>query len=418
MNISLTNGQYLDDSGVFQSFEEIQIQNGIIKHIGAATSETANQVIDCQGKLVLPSLTDLSMRMSGTGATSVQRELRAAAAGGVGRACLQPMTKPMNDTPAVAKLIQRNAKQSSGASLIQLGAMTKGLEGKQLSEYAELKDSGCMALSHGFKAPNNLLITQRCFQYAKTFDLPIFMHPMEPSLYEGSMHHGTISTYMGLKGIPVTAETIAIAQLCMLAENTNVRLHFSQISSAASVELIKSAKAKGLNISASVAIANLLYTHEKVIGYNSTFHTIPPLREESDRMALLDGVKDGTIDAIVSGHAPCGVSDKLAPFAESAIGMSTAEHMLNYALILDNLEELPLSQFIAAMNANAAAVLNLPEHSIAVGNPANMTVLAPEQSTQVDASEMLSKGSNTPLSGELKGQVEHTFVEGALAYSA
>lgn len=418
MSIALVNGQYLDSNGVLNVFAELRIESGKITHIGAASQNAADQTIDCQAKIVTPSLTDLSMRMSGTGATSIQRELRAAAAGGIGRACLQPMTKPMNDTPAVAKLIQRNSKQSSGANLIQLGAMTKGLEGSQLSEYAELKDSGCLGLSHGFKAPSNLLVTQRCFEYAETFDLPIFMHPMEPSLYDGSMHFGTISTYMGLKGIPVSAETIAIAQLCMLAENTGVKLHLSQISSAASVKLIRDAKNKGLAITSSVAIANLLYTHDKVTGYNSIYHTIPPLREESDRLALIEGIKDGTIDAIVSGHAPCGVSAKLAPFSEAAVGMSTAEHMLNYALILDHNAELTLAQFITAMNARAAAVLNLPAYKIEEGSIANLCILSTEDSARVNPEDMLSKGTNTPLVGDVKGKVEHTFVDGALAYSA
>lgn len=418
MNITLVNGQYLDDNNTLRDFGKIVITDGKITAINEQAKESRNSdyVIDCKGKTVLPTLTDLSVTLNGTGATSLQREQRAAAAGGVGRMCLQPQTSPINDTPSVAKLIERNARDAQGANILQLGAMTKGLEGELLSEYAEMKDSSCIGFSHAYSAPSNLAITARCFEYAHTFDVPIFMHPMESSLYKGSMHNGSASCKMGLKGIPETAETIAIAQLCLLAERVGVHLHLAQISSAASVALIAEAKEKGLSITADAALPNLLFTDEAALGFSSIYHTLPPLREEHDRKAILEGLRSGVIDAISSGHRPCGPSGKQAPFAESKLGMSTIEHMLNYAYLLDSSDDLPLATFIQAANDRAAAILGLAPSKISVGEQANLSVFNPHTESTID--QMISKGRNSPFTKTVKGRVEATFIDGKQVYSA
>ena len=373
MNISLRNGQYVSSDGTRKSFETIEIQDGVIQGIDARLP--SSKTIDCENRLVVPTLTDLNVTIPQTNVQSLKTELNAAAAGGVGRMCISPQTSPVNDTPAITKLIERNARAAQSSELIILGAMTKGLDGSQLSEYAELTDAGCSGLSNAYHTLESLAITKHCLDYAHTFNIPIFIHPMEPSLYIGCMHSGAASTFMGLKGIPEIAETVAIAQLCTLAEASGVHLHFSQVSCSDSVALIRDAKQRGLRVTADVAIANLFYTDAAIDGFNSTFHTLPPLRGESDRLDLLKGVQDGTIDAVCSGHTPCSIANKKAPFAESAIGMSTIEHIYHYALMLDRANELPLERFIDVMNKGASWVIGRPARVIAEGEKANLSVV-------------------------------------------
>lgn len=413
MKIALTHGQLLNAKGQRVPFETLGLANGVIESIDQPVVDA--KIIDCQGKLLVPTLTDLGMMVSSPGA--IPNELKAAASGGVGRACLLPNTSPVNDVPAISKLIEQHAATSQGAELIMIGAMSKGLEGKLLSEYAELKEAGCKALSNGFSPMESLAISKRCFDYAHTFGLTVFMHPMVGSLYQGSMHGGAISTALGLKGIPEIAETIAIAQLCMLAEASGVKLHLSNLSCADSVNLIREAKQKGAQISADVAVSNLCYTEEQVRGFNNNFHTIPPLRSEQDRQALIQGVLDGTIDAISSAHQPRSASAKNAPFAESATGISSIEHLYHYATKLDESGELPLPTFVSAMNERAARVLGLPEHKIETGERANFCVVSFDE-CKVEEQRINSAGKNTPLKGQtVKGRVEHTFIDGALVHS-
>lgn len=415
MKLKLTNGVFLNSEYQKTAFDTLYLEDGLIKSIDEAVDDGVTS-LDCTGKLLVPALTDLGMVVSSP--NDVARELQAAAAGGVGRVCLMPTTSPTNDVPAISKLIEQQVASASGSELIMIGAMTKALEGKLLSEYAELKEAGCKALSNGFATMDTLATSKRCFDYAHTFDMTIFMHPMVCSLYQGSMHSSTTSTMLGLQGIPEIAETIAIAQLTMLAEATGVRLHLSNLSCADSVRLVREAKHKGARISADVAIANLCFTDKAVLGYNNNFHTIPPLRSESDRKALIEGVIDGTIDAITSAHEPRSLSAKNAPFAESATGMSTIEHLYHYAMELDASAELPLNTFIAAMNERASGVLDLHPNQIASGHKANFSVLSFNDST-IDERAMRSAGKNSPLIGEkVTGTVEHTFINGALVYSA
>ena len=417
MNISLRNGQYLSENGTKESFETIEIQDGVIA--GFNVDMPSEKVIDCTNRLVLPTLTDLNVTIPQTSAQSLKTELTAAASGGIGRVCLSPQTSPINDTPAITKLIERNARAAGASELIILGAMTKGLKGNQLSEYAELTDAGCAGLSNAYHTLESLAITKHCLDYAHTFNIPIFIHPMEPSLYIGCMHNGAASTFMGLKGIPEIAETVAIAQLCTLAEASGVHLHFSQVSCGDSVSLIRDAKKRGLRITADVAIANLTYTDGAIDGFNSTFHTLPPLRSESDRLALIKGVQDGTIDAICSGHTPCSVANKKAPFAEAAIGMSTIENIYHYALTLDKANELPLERFIEVMNQGASWVIGKQARAISVDEKANLSIVDVEYERILSDDEIVSSGLNTPLSQQhALGRVEHTFVDGALVFSA
>lgn len=425
MKIEITNGNLLNPLGEWESFNCIQINDGIISHISQASANhtsafVADTVIDAQGCYILPGLIDLNVSLREPGYAvkgSIASETAAAAAGGVTTLCCSPETDPINDSEAVTQLIKDLAQNSGKCQVLPIGALTHGLKGEQLSEYASLKQAGCIALSNAYHPIKNLAITKRCFEYAKTHHLSVFINPIEASLHEGVMHDNHVSTTIGLQGIPSLAETIAVSQLIQLAEVSGVHLHLSQLSAAESVLLVKIAKDNGTNLTADVAAHHLLYTDEQVENFNSVFHCMPPIRSESDRLALLEGVKSGAIDAITSAHQPHEAAAKQMPFGESAPGMSNIELLLPMAMELNDHHQLPFKDFISAMTSQSAKILNLKEPKILEGSAANLSIFDPTKSWVLSSDDLLSKGKNSPLIGkQLKGRVRATINEGAVVY--
>ena len=420
-SLEINNGRYLDDSGNWVQFESIIIVEGSIKALNDSNSAPAGtSKIDANGGYVIPGLLDLNASLREPGDTrsgSIESESLAAAAGGVTHLCCTPDTQPINDSKAVTKLIKETSEVSAYCKIMPLGAMTKQLEGKQLSSYAALKEAGCVGLSNSTFPLDNLLTAQRCFEYAATQDLLLFVTPMVPELYQGCIHEGKVSTSIGLKGIPAIAETIAVAQYIQIAEQTQVKLHFSQLTCAASVELIRQAKMSGIRISADVAIANLLFNHRQVEGFDSLFHCHPPLRTDEDRLALLEGLKDGTIDAISSAHRPVEDAAKLMPFAETSPGMSSIEMLMPCAQILADRDELGLSKFVEAMSIRPRNLLSMKRNRIEVGQVADLMIYDPSLSWQVSSEALHSRGKNSPfLNKTMNGRVIATVCDGRLSY--
>lgn len=425
MTIAITQGKALNAAGEWQDFERILIEDGRITALERA-GEPAKDVrvahsIDAQGMLLFPSLTDLNCHLQEPGSSrngNIESETAAAVAGGFGTVCSRPDTSPVNDSKAITKLIVDAAEAKGHCRVLPLGALTKGLEGENLSNYKALKDAGCVALSSAFKPLQSLLIAQRCFEYAATHELCVMINPIEASLHQGSMHEGELSSVTGLQGVPSIAETIAVAQLIQLAQATGAQLHLSQLSCAGSVAQVKQAKANGLAISADVSLANLLYTDQQVGYYKSLFHCMPPLRSEQDRLALIQGVVDGSIDAISSGHHPLEAAEKQTPFAESTPGMSLLEVVLPSAQSLVK-EGLSLSRFIDAMTNGPAKILKREATSIAPGQVADLCLFKPDDSYTLKQAELKSRGENNPLLGaKLTGRVHATFIAGSIAYQA
>tara|TARA_R110002167_G_scaffold211181_3_gene415658 strand:- start:2805 stop:4070 length:1266 start_codon:yes stop_codon:yes gene_type:complete len=421
MNIRIINGKRLNADFVWENSQSIDIQNGVIAAFDAP-NEKANKVIDAKHCLILPGLTDLNVSLREPGYTakgSIETETKAAVAGGVTKLCCSPKTGPVNDTRAVTKLIKELVLSANNCEVLPLAALTKGLNGEQLSEYAALKSAQCVALSNAYNPIKTLEITKRCFEYAKTHGLSVFINPIEPSLHQGAMHEGHISTTIGLQGISPLAETIAVSQLIQLAEATGVHLHLSQLSVADSVEQLRKAKVKGLNVTADVAIQNLLYTDAKVETFASIYHCLPPLRDEIDRLALLRGVKDGVIDAVTSSHQPHEAAAKQMPFAETEPGMSTIEFLLPMAQILESNNELDLACFIQSMVSGAARVLKQKENLLVVGAAASLSVYSPEAEYCVTSATMVSRGKNSPLLGKvIKGKTRATLYKGRLVHES
>ncbi|TNC80319.1 MAG: dihydroorotase [Oleiphilus sp.] len=420
-SLVIRNGQYLNKDLNWIPFESIRVEHGMIAAIDGKDEPSSDQlIIDAKGGHVIPGLVDLnaSLREPGDSRSgTIESETRAAAAGGVTHLCCTPDTQPINDSKAVTKLIKEISEVSAHCQVLPLGAMTKQLEGRQISSYAALGEAGCIGLSNGTTALNDLLTMQRCFEYANTQDIRLFVTPMVPELYQGCMHEGTVSTSIGLKGIPALAETIAVAQMIQLADQTGVRLHLSQISCAGSVSLIQQAKEAGLNISADVTLSNLLYTHHEVEGFDSLFHCHPPLRSDSDRQALLEGIKHGTIDAITSAHRPLEEAAKQRPFAETEPGISSLETLLPGAQLLDAKGELDFITFIDAMTRRPRKILGLTVNEIQENEPANLTIYDGSEERLLLPEHFYSRGKNSPwMKQKIKGRVLGTICEGKLTH--
>jgi dihydroorotase len=419
MNIRIINGKRLNAGFKWEDSKSIDVKNGLIVALDE-DCKVSDKVIDAQNCFILPGLIDVNVYLREPGYTakgSIETETKAAAAGGVTKLCCSPETGPVNDSRAVTKLIKELASTANNCEVLPLGALTKGLKGEQLSEYAALKASQCIALSNAYHPIKTLAITKRCFEYAKTHELSVFVNPIESSLYKGAMHEGHVSTTIGLQGISPLAETIAVAQLIQLASATGVHLHLSQLSCADSVKQLRKAKAEGINVTADVAIQNLLYTDDKVESFASIFHCLPPLRDEADRLALVEGVKDGVIDAVTSAHQPHEAAAKLMPFAETEPGMSTIEFLLPMAQILADNDELDLVSFIKSMTKGAASVLKQKESLLTVGALASLSVYDSNVERCITSGSIVSRGKNSPLLGKvIRGQTKATLFKGRVVY--
>tara|TARA_R110002072_G_scaffold57188_3_gene147295 strand:+ start:40468 stop:41733 length:1266 start_codon:yes stop_codon:yes gene_type:complete len=419
MTIRIINGKRLRTDFTWQDSQSIDILDGRIASLDAEAHD-AGKVIDAQGCLILPGLIDLNVSLREPGYTSkgsVLSETKAAVAGGVTQLCCSPQTSPVNDSRAVTKLIKELASSAGYCDVFPLGALTRGLKGEQLSEYAALKSAQCIALSNAYNPIKNLAITKRCFDYAQTHGMSVFVNPIEASLHKGAMHEGHVSTTIGLQGIPAVAETIAVSQLIQLACASGVHLHLSQLSAKGSVEQLRIAKQSGAKVTADVAIQNLLYTDDMTEAFSSIYHCLPPLREDSDRQALIAGIIDGTIDAITSAHQPHEAEAKQMPFAETDPGMSTIEFLLPMAQILSQRNELDLALFIKAMTQGAASVLNFPSMPLEEGSVASLVIYDANKECQVTNEMIISKGKNTPLLGKyIVGQVKATISKGRLVF--
>ncbi len=421
MKIAITNGKILDPESGWKPCQNLLIESGRIREIdGNLDAFRPDETVDATSCHIVPGLIDLSVSLREPGHDekgTIASETAAAAAGGVTTLCCPPNTQPVNDSKAVTNLIEEVANREGRCRVLPLGALTRGLNGEALAEYASLKNAGCVALSNGFNALKNLAIAKRCFEYAKTHELSVFLNPLEPSLHQGSIHAGDVSTTIGLQGIPSIAESIAVSQFIHLAQATGVHLHFSQLSAEASVDLVREAKLKGLPISADVAIHNLIFTDRNTLNFNSMFHCQPPLRSETDRQALLAGVRDGTIDCITSAHQPHEAAAKQMPFAETEPGMSGVELLLPLASKLAAADELPLEKFIHAMTAGPAKVLGLPRPTLDIGQTADLVLLNGEHSWTVNSQTYCSRGHNTPLfNTELEARVVMTLLEGKVVH--
>jgi dihydroorotase len=420
----VSNGLVLDPVTQTVKTSSVYIADGLIVAIDHKPDGfEAEQTIDASGLVISPGLVDLCARLREPGLefkADINSETRAAASAGITTLCCPPDTDPVIDEPAVVELIHRKAAMAAHANVLALGALTTGLKGQLLSEMHALRAAGCVGVSNSRNPVANTLILRRAYAYAANCEMTVFIEPDEHWLSAGGCaHDGPVATRLGLQGIAVSAETVAISRALELILETGVKAHFGRLSSAHGVELIRRAKELGMNITADVC-AHQLFLHEMDINsFNSMCHVLPPLRSQRDMEALRQAVRDGVIDAICSDHQPHEPDAKQAPFASTQPGISALETLLPLTLRLVHEQVVPTYTALSLLTSKPAAILGINAGVLAVNRPADLCIYDPEQDWQLEPSAMLSRGRNTPFAGwNFQGKVRHTIIGGTLVHSA
>jgi dihydroorotase len=434
MKILISNGRVIDPASGRDEVADIAVAAGRIVAIGKVPAEfEAARKIDAAGCIVAPGLVDLAARLREPGHEHegmLESELNAAAAGGVTSLVCPPDTDPTLDEPGLVDMLKFRARKLSLCRLFPLGALTRGLQGEVLTEMAELTESGCVGFSQAEVPIRDTLVLWRALQYAATYGYTVWLRPQDGCLGKGVAASGAVSTRLGLSGVPVAAETIALHTIFELMRATGARVHLCRISSAAGVALLRAAKAEGLRVTADVSINSLHLTDVDIGYFNSAMRLAPPLRQGADRDALRAALADGTIDALVSDHTPVDSDAKTLPFGEAEPGATGLELLLSLALKWGADHELGLAATLAKVTSAPVAVLGDALGSLASsagrlveGGVADLCVFDPEATWAVQPRELTSQGKHTPFDfastgAALPGRVRATLVAGTVAYQA
>ena len=379
------------------------------------------RVFEVPGAILLPGLVDLHAHLREPGQEykeDVASGLAAAAAGGFTDVCAMPNTRPVNDTRAVTELLIHKARAIGGTRLHPIAAITVGQKGDTLTEMADLKEGGAVAVSDDGRCVTRSDVMRRALEYASTFDLPIIQHAEDHALTAGAeMHEGGVSTRLGLRGWPRIAEDVIVARDVLLAEYVKAKYHVAHVSTMGSVRILREAKSRGISVTAEVTPHHLLLTDQKLIGYDTACKVNPPLREDEDLVALREALADGTIDCIATDHAPHSPLEKDCELSEAAPGMIGLELCLPLMLGLVDKGLLPMARMVDALTRAPARIVGLGAPTIAEGAPANLTLVDPNREWKVEPERLRTKSKNTPFLGHtMKGMVLATLVSGSLAF--
>ncbi|MDC8448104.1 MAG: dihydroorotase [Nitrospira sp.] len=418
----LIKGGHVIDPGRFVGIADVLIEKGKIAAVGPNLSSPVDaRTIRANGKLVMPGLVDLHVHFREPGfeyKETIQSGSAAAVAGGFTTVCCMPNTNPVNDNQAVTEFIVERARLAGLASVLPIGAITKGSEGKELAEIGDLRRSGCVAISDDGKPVMNSLVMRRAMEYALAFDLTVVDHCEDLHLAEcGCMNEGLVSTELGLPGIPAAAEDVMVARNLSLSELTGARLHLAHISTAGSVRMVREAKGRGIHVTAEACPHHFLLTEELVRGYNTHAKMNPPLRTWTDVQAIKEGLRDGTIDVIATDHAPHATQEKQQDFTEAPFGIVGLETALPLTLGLVEEGVLSLEQAVQKLTSAPAAAFGLKKGTLAVGADADVVIVDQQEQWEVDPSKFRSKSRNTPFAGwKVKGRVNTTIVDGRVVF--
>jgi len=420
MNIIIKNGHIIDPANKIDEKLDILISDGKIAKLGKTGSISSSdaQTVDAGGMLVVPGLIDMHVHLREPGfeyKETISTGTAAAKAGGFTSVCCMPNTSPVNDNRSVTEFILSQAAKSS-ACVFPIGAITKGSKGEELSEMGELRAAGCVAVSDDGRPVMNAAIMRRAMEYARVFDLLVISHCEDSSLSaKGVMNEGFVSTELGLRGIPRSAEDVMTARDISLAELTGARVHIAHVSTAGSVDLLRAAKARGVKVTAETCPHYFLLTDEAVRGYNTMAKMNPPLRTAEDVAAIKAGLKDGTIDVIATDHAPHGMDEKSGEFDYAPFGIVGLETALGLSFRLVKEKVLTLQDVIRKLSVNPASVLKIAKGTLQAGADADVTLIDPDLEWTVDSSLFSSRSKNTPFDGlTLKGRAVRTIVGGRL----
>ena len=428
--ILIQGGRVIDPATELDVLADIAIADGKILAIGGALGGfVPDTLINARGCIVMPGLVDLAVRLREPGHEHegmLESELAAAVAGGVTCLVCPPDTDPVLDEPGLVEMLRFRAEKLHQSRVLPLGALTRGLKGEVLTEMLQLTQAGCVGFGQAEVAIANTQVMQRALQYAHTFGYTVWLRPQELYLGKGVAASGPLATRMGLSGVPVASETIALHTIFELVRSTQARVHLCRISSAAGVALVRQAKQEGLPVTCDVSINSLHLTDVDMGYFDSRMRLNPPLRQQRDRDALRQGLADGTIDALVSDHTPVDEDAKDLPFAQSEPGATGLELLLSLALKWAHDDKVPLQRALQVVSAGAATVLGaslaggLAESlgRFAAGAAADVCVFNPQTHWVVEPAALRSQGRHTPFSGfELPGQVVATLVAGRVAYT-
>lgn len=423
--ILLANARIIDPSRDLDFAGDLLMADGVIREakrgIGAAGVPAGTEIMDCKGFIVAPGLIDMRAFVGEPGAEyreTLASASQAAAAGGVTTIICQPDTTPAIDDPAIVDFILRRARDTAIVHVQTMAALTKNLEGREMTEIGLLKAAGAVAFTDGAHSVTNAQVMRRTLAYARDFDALVVHQTEDPDLVgEGVMNEGEFATRLGLHGIPTAAEAIMLERDMRLVGLTDARYHAAAITCRQSLEILQRAKENGLPVTASASINHLTLNQIDIGPYRTFFKVRPPLRAEEDRVALVEAVASGLIDVIMSDHNPQDVETKRLPFAEAAPGAIGLETMLSAGLRLVNNHDLPLITLLGAMSTKPAERLGLPGGTLRNGAPADVIVIDPDIPWVLDPADLKSKCKNTPFDeARLQGRVIRTIVAGRTAY--
>jgi dihydroorotase len=434
MNILITNGRVIDPASRLDRPCDVAVADGKILSIGDVPVDfQADRTIDAAGCIVAPGLVDLAARLREPGYEHegmLDSELSAAVAGGVTSLVCPPDTDPVLDESGLVEMLQFRARKLRRARLFPLGALTRNLAGEVLTEMAALTDAGCVGFSQADVPLGSTQVLQRALSYASTFGYTVWLRPQDRDLGKGVAASGALATRLGLAGVPVAAETIALFTIFEMMKSTGARVHLCRLSSAAGVALVRAAKAEGLLLSCDVSINSLHLADTDIGFFDSRARLNPPLRQQGDRDALSAALADGTIDALVSDHTPVEADAKTLPFAESEPGATGLELLLPLALQWGAQSGAGLARAIEVVtSAPARLIASGPAAQVAptltqigrlaIGGPADLCVIDPDLEWQVLPDALRSQGKHTPFSGyALRGAARHTLIAGRIVHSA
>jgi dihydroorotase len=421
----IRNGRVVDPSQGLDQGMDLLLEDGVVAGLGERLDVPARtKVFDAAGKVVAPGFVDLHTHLREPGfehKETIASGCRAAVAGGFTAICCMADTNPVNDDPAVTAFIRKRAEQVGLARVYPVGAVSVGMNGEEMAEIGEMVRAGAVAVSDDRRPVENAQLFRRALEYARSFDVPVAAHEEDLDLSDGgSMHEGAVSTRIGLRGIPTSAEEVMVARDVLLSELTSGRLHLCHLSTSTALDLVRTARQRGLAVTCEVAAHQFVLTDEDVAGanYDPNWKVNPPLRSGVEVEAILQAIYDGTVDAIVSDHEPHHSDEKELDFSDAPFGIAGLETAV--ALALDRLVHgrvIGLMQLVRLMSTRPAEIFSLPGGSLREGSPADVTVLDLRALRTVDASTFASQARNTPFGGmRLKGWPVATIVGGDIVF--
>lgn len=422
MRLLIKNGLIVDPKNKIEQVGDILVEDGIIKKVEPNITDEADCAADAAGCVVAPGLVDLHVHFREPGfeyKEDIESGSRAAARGGVTTVVCMPNTKPAIDSRALVEYVQNRGKEAGLINVLAAGCITKGQKGEELAEIGEMKAAGAVAVTDDGRPVESSQLMRKALEYAKMFDIPVLSHSEDLGLVDGgSMNEGYMSTYLGLHGIPKAAESAAVSRDVLIAEAVDGRLHLCHVSTKNSIEAIRAAKKRGAKITAETAPHYFTLTDKACDNFNTNAKMNPPLRDEEDIEAVIKGLKDGTIDAIATDHAPHHRDEKELEFDRAANGIVGLETSLALGVTyLVKTGRLTMSELIEKMSTAPAEIIDIDRGTLGVGKTADIVIFDPDKKFTVNSEEFASKGKNTPYNGyELFGEVKFTVTGGKIVY--